>query len=122
MLYCENCRRLYKEDQVCPECRKAKGRAPKEDDACFVFSGGQIWTDMLCEVFSQNDIPFIRQGRLGAGMAMLTGLSNETYEVYTPYARYEEAAEITEAFLNAPEAEEEYPESETEMEEEEEEE
>ena len=100
-MYCERCCRLT-DAEACPECGKRQLRPVREDDPCFVLSTGQIWADMVCDVLKQNDIPFLKQGRMGAGMAMLTGIPLETYSLYVPYSHFEQAKEIAESLIAEP--------------------
>lgn len=106
MKYCEKCLRLF-EGEICPECGKRTGREPRAEDSCLLLSVGQIWADMACDILGQNEIPYLKQGRLGAGMAVLTGLPLETYCIYVPYREYEKARELTGILLPAPSGEEE---------------
>ena len=101
-MYCERCSRLFEGD-VCPECRK-KGREPQAEDSCFLLSVGQIWADMACDILKQNEIPYLKQGRMGAGMSMLTGIPLETYSLYVPYSDYEKAREITDVLADSEES------------------
>ena len=52
----------------------------------------------------QEKIPYLKQGSLGAAMAVLTGLSLEVYSLYVPFAQYEKAREITEPIFSEGEA------------------
>ena len=106
-MYCERCRKVMAEE-VCPECGK-KCRDAREDDWCELLSTGQIWADMTCDLLKQENIPCAREGTLGAALAVLTGLSAETYHIYVPYAYLDQAKELTDALFSAPEAQEEAP-------------
>ena len=99
MMYCENCHRLV-EGEKCPSCGKKCRRDVQADDLILVRSIGQIWADMLCDVLQQNEIPYYKQSDIGAGMAMLTGLQMESFSVFVPYSRYEEAKETADALFS----------------------
>ena len=99
MKYCENCQRVFEETQRCPECGKQGSREVQPNDSCFLVSVGQIWADMILDVFKRNDIPFLKQGRMGAGMAMITGIPLETYSIFVPYAYYDKAREIADSIF-----------------------
>ncbi len=122
-MYCERCRRIV-EGEKCPECGKACVRDVRDGDLCLLYSGGQIWADMACDILRQENVPFIREGTLGAAMAVLTGLSAETFNIFVPFSSLETARELTLAVFPQPGAEEEEilyddgPETETETEEE----
>lgn len=104
-MYCERCQRLV-EGEKCPSCGKKCKRDVQADDLCLVRSIGQIWADMFCDVLQQNEIPYYKQSDIGAGMAMLTGLQMETFSIFVPYSRYEEAKETADALFSQVEKEE----------------
>lgn len=92
-MYCERCHRILEGD-VCPECGKKAKREVTAEDSCLLLSVGQIWADMACDVLDQEKIPYLKQGSIGAAMAMLTGMATETYQIYVPYSYYDKAKEI----------------------------
>ena len=98
-MYCEYCKRLVEGDR-CSFCGKKCKRDVQADDLCPVRSIGQIWADMLCDVLQQNEIPYYKQSDIGAGMAMLTGLHMESFSIFVPYSRYEEAKETADALFS----------------------
>ena len=99
-MYCPQCRRLI-DTSKCPYCRKWNVREPEAQDPCLVYAGSQIWADMAADVLGQQDIPCFTQSSRGAAIAMLTGLMSEEYEVYVPYAVYDQAKEIVEQLFSA---------------------
>ncbi len=109
-MYCESCRRLVEGDR-CPLCGKKCKRDVEADDLILVRSTSQIRADMFCDVLQQNEIPYYKQSDIGAGMAMLTGLQMESFSIFVPYSRYEEAKEISDALFSQAEEEEYDPES-----------
>ncbi len=109
-MYCESCHRLVEGDR-CPLCGKKCKRDVEADDLILVRSAGQIWADMFCDVLQQNEIPYYKQSDIGAGMAMLTGLQMESFSIFVPYCRYEEAKEISDALFSQAEEEEYDPEN-----------
>ena len=119
MLYCPQCKRLV-DGEKCPVCGNKSCRAPEKEDFCLLYSGGQIWADMACDVLKQNDIPTINQSARGAAMAVLTGLLSDNYDVYVPYASYDEAKNIIDELFSSPVIEEDEAEEALEQEEEEE--
>ena len=100
-MYCPQCRRLFDAGERCPVCRKTNVREPKAEDLCLVYAGGQIWADMVADVLRQQEIPSITQSSRGAAIAMLTGLLSGDYEVYVPYADYDQAKEIADQLFSA---------------------
>jgi hypothetical protein len=57
---------------------------------------------MLSDVLEQNEIPFLKKGRLGAGMAMNVGPLFERCRFYVPYSKLEEAARIVDSLFSEP--------------------
>ena len=89
------------EGDVCPVCGSRKVRPVREDDLCVLAEGNDIVTGMLCDVLRQENIPYYRQSRTGAAMAVLLGRQLEVFEVLVPYACYGQAREI-EADFSSP--------------------
>ena len=71
-MYCEKCKHLFEGDR-CPNCRKSHVRPVQPDDPCFLVEKGAPWNGMLEDVLHQNDIPFLTDGRMGAGLAAYAG-------------------------------------------------
>ena len=82
--YCERCKIAFS-GGVCPACGSKKVRPPMANDLCFLAEKEQIWGEMLSDVLRQNDIPFLRKGALGAGLAMKIGPGMERYRFYVSY-------------------------------------
>lgn len=87
------------EGDKCPVCGSLRVRPVEEEDLCLVMTGDAIQTDMLCQVLEEEGIPFLRQSRIGAAMAMLTGRQTEQFDVLTPFRCFEEAREAARDFL-----------------------
>lgn len=71
-MYCEKCKHLFEGDR-CPNCRKSHVRPVQPEDPCFLVEKGVPWNGMLEDVLRQNDIPFLTDGRMGAGLATYAG-------------------------------------------------
>ena len=71
-MYCEKCKHLFEGDH-CPNCRKSYVRPVQPEDPCFLVEKGAPWNGMLTDVLRQNDIPFLTDGRMGAGLATYAG-------------------------------------------------
>ena len=99
LLYCPECKRLYDEAERCPVCGKRRGREPMDEDPCYLTENNAIWSEALSDLLRDNDIAFQKISNQGAAMAMFTGLYTETFDFYVPYAQYETAKELTEAFF-----------------------
>ena len=90
MLYCEKCREL-----VDGRCEKNGHtiRTPRDEDAVLLFKADTIQAGQLEDLLRQQDIPFLKEGMLGAGMATWTGPMLELFSFYVPYAKLEAAEE-----------------------------
>ena len=80
-MYCEKCRHLF-EGERCPNCRKSRVRPVKLEDPCFLTEKGTPWSGMLADVLRQNDIPYMTDGRMGAGLATYAGPRLESSRFY----------------------------------------
>lgn len=101
MLYCPKCSHITDDGaDRCPHCRGKKLRPPKAEDECFLVEKEAIWGDMLRDVLTQNGIPCLSKGNLGAALAMSVGRYGESYRFYVPYAVYPAALDIVEALFS----------------------
>ena len=94
-MYCEKCRHLF-ESERCPNCRKSRVRPVKSEDPCFLTEKGAPWSGMLADVLHQNNIPFLSDGRLGAGLAVYSGTIRESIRFYVRWDDMERAIAIVE--------------------------
>ena len=92
-MYCPNCYILFDEPR-CPSCGRKKVRAPQENDPCYLITKDHIWSGVLEDILRQNDIPYYKQGALGAGLTAKFGSINEHFRFYVPYACLEKAKEL----------------------------
>lgn len=90
MLYCEKCRELM--DGRC-EKNGHTTRTPRDGDAVLLFKADSIQAGQLEDMLRQQDIPFLKEGMLGAGMATWTGPMLELFSFYVPFSRLEQAEE-----------------------------
>ncbi len=88
--YCQRCKTAFY-GEICPSCGSKKIRPAKADDVCFLTEKEQIWGEMLSDVLRQNEIPFLRQGTLGAGLAMKIGPGMERFRFYVSYCDLKQA-------------------------------
>ena len=93
MLYCDNCFLAFEGD-VCPKCGKKHLEPVSQDDLCFLTEKEQIWSGMLDDVLTQNDIFHVQKGVLGAAIAMRVGPALEKYRFYVPYGDLSRAEDI----------------------------
>jgi len=92
-MYCEECRVLF-EGARCPVCGSRRIRAPEPDDLCLLTEKEQLWSDVLRDVLTQHEIPFLTEGVMGAGLALRVGPMLERVRFYVPYSHLERAGEI----------------------------
>ena len=105
-LYCEECNLVFTGER-CPCCGGKRVRPPKGEDLCFLVEKEMIWSDLLSEVLRDNGIPFLKKGRMGAGLAMQAGFLGEHFRFYVNYENLAEAAALVDALFVPTSAEEE---------------
>lgn len=98
-MYCERCMTVY-EGEECPSCGSRKGREVRPDDVCFLTEQDFVSSGILEDVLSQNGIPHLRKGVLGAGVAIRVGPMLERSRFYVPYTRLQEAADAAEELFS----------------------
>ncbi len=91
MLYCVQCRELM--EAPCAR-RRHETREPQPEDQVLLFRGDSIQAGILAAMLNEEGLPFLREGRLGAGIATWAGEMLETYSLYVPYALYDRANEL----------------------------
>ena len=94
-MYCERCCFALEGDE-CPSCGGRKLRPARAEDLCFLAEKEQIWGEMLSDVLRQNEIPFLRKGRLGAGFALAAGPGQERYRFYVSFCDLNQAKSAVE--------------------------
>jgi hypothetical protein len=88
--------------EVCPRCRNRKLRTPEAGDFCLVAEIPYVQAEMLKEVYGDNGIPCTSRSALGAAITVELGVNVGRVRLYVPYARFDEAKELYDAFFNAP--------------------
>ena len=99
-MYCERCRIIFEGDR-CPDCRKLRTREAAPDDPVFLTEKGQPFSGMLADVLAQHDIPFVKSGRLGAGLAARVGSMLESERFYVRFADLGRAGDIVDELFGA---------------------
>lgn len=87
--YCAHCRRAMDSD-TCPECGK-KGTPLDAEDPIYIGELPGKLRNALQIAFSATEIPFNAYSTLGTGFTLSAGDIFESYKIYAPYARSEEA-------------------------------
>ena len=71
-MYCEKCNRITEGDR-CPVCRSRKMREPEAKDPCYLTEQDYVSSGILEDMLKQNNIPYLKKGVMGAGMAIRVG-------------------------------------------------
>ena len=103
MLYCPSCQRMAKD--ICPHCGRTgrRLREIKENDPVLLFNGPFLPATMVEPLLADNEIPYSKEGLLGAGLTAKAGGILERFNIFVPYGAYEKAAEIiTDTFPESP--------------------
>lgn len=87
--YCSKCYLMF-EENTCPHCQ-AVGQAPQADDPVFLGELPGPMRNAMQIAFSATELPFTALPSLGAGFTMSAGDIFESYRVYVPYERLDEA-------------------------------
>ncbi|HML46697.1 MAG TPA: hypothetical protein PKE04_08110, partial [Clostridia bacterium] len=59
-----------------------------------LISKDSIWSGMVEDILNQSNIPFLKKGTLGAGLAANVGFAMETYRFYVPQDVYDQAVDL----------------------------
>ena len=97
--YCIKCRRPV-ESESCPICGRKRLRPITGEDACFLTELKEPWSDMLAEILTREEIPVLRQGAAGVGLAAEIGMFPERHQFFVPYACLEKGQVLAEAFFS----------------------
>lgn len=97
--YCNICCLPF-DGEHCPVCGTKKIKPIEPGDLCFLTEKEQIWSDMLADVFNQQNIPFIQKKVLGAGLAIKTGPMRERVRFYVFYKQLSEAKSIVDELFS----------------------
>ena len=93
MLYCKKCKFLSS-DERCENCGNKKLCEPKENDPIYLTTKDVMWSGVVEDILSQNDIPYLKQGWLGAGMTWMIGNGMEKNQFFVPFVAYEKSKEL----------------------------
>ncbi|NLA71683.1 MAG: hypothetical protein GX850_04585 [Clostridiaceae bacterium] len=66
-------------------------QAPPAYDPVFLISSPLVWSAHVESYLQERDIPFLKRGQMGAGLAIELGPVNEIYDYYVPREALEQA-------------------------------
>ena len=98
LFYCAHCYSTSNQP-VCPECKKAVTPA-QEDDPILIGELPHALRNAFQIAFQAREIPFTAMPTLGSGFTLSAGDIFETYRVYVPLSRSEEAQEVLNGLLD----------------------
>lgn len=87
--YCAQCRSAS-DEKICPECGES-GTPLQGDDPIYLGELPGRLRNALQIAFGATEIPFNALATLGSGFTLAAGDIFETYKIYVPYTRSEEA-------------------------------
>ena len=90
MPYCKKCM-LMTDEAKCPLCSNKKLTEPDLKDPVYLITKEMIWSDLICGVLEENNIPYLKHGNLGTALSITLGYSVEYYRFYVPFGEYENA-------------------------------
>lgn len=93
MMYCQKCKVLTDSSDKCLFCETKKIREPKINDEIYLTTQKPIFSGMFEDLLKQNKIPYLKQGKLGAALAIKAGLFEE-YKFFVPFGAYEKSKEL----------------------------
>ena len=100
MLYCEKCM-LLAPDNVCSSCKNRNVRDVKENDPVYLTTKDAIWSGVIEDMLTKNNIPYLKNGFFGAGITSTMGYSMEMYKFFVPFGAYKKSKELlSDAFID----------------------
>ena len=93
MLYCKQCMLLCAETK-CDHCGSSKLCEPKENDPAYLITKDITWSGGIEDILTENNIPYLKQGTLGAGLTSKIGYGMENYQFFVPFGAYEKSKEL----------------------------
>lgn len=97
-MYCAKCSRVV-EGLRCPVCGRRNLRLPVGEDFCFLTETTALWQQALEDLLTDSGVEFVTRNVYGAAQVKMTGIP-ERVRFFVPYARYEQARELEQAFFN----------------------
>ena len=97
--YCPNCHLLVR-DIRCPKCGQKWLEQAKPEDYCLVTEKDTVWAGVLEDTFRRNEIPFLKQSAMGAGLTAKAGSLLDTIRFYVRYSHYHQAVALCELLFS----------------------
>ena len=98
-MYCPHCHILTINTR-CPICLSREVREPRSGDYCFLTEKESLWAGAVTDLLRRNDIPFVTENVLGAGLSARLGSSFERVRIYVPFEQFETARELERGFFS----------------------
>jgi len=83
----------------CGHCGSNKLREPKENDPVYLITKNIVWSGGIEDILTENNIPYLKKGLLGAGVASRTGYGMEDYKYFVPFGAYKKSKELLAAIF-----------------------
>lgn len=100
--YCPNCHVLVQGNR-CPICEKRWLEPPKAEDYCYFTERELLWAGVLEACLRQNEVPYLTQNVMGAGLTAKMGTMRESVKFFVPYGFYDKAKLLEEELFSASE-------------------
>ena len=81
-------------ESTCPIHKEKFLREPEDNDPVLLAELSGFSAAMLEGVLLDEKIPFLKEGRMGAGMSVWIGSMMEQYSFYVPYIVYDQAKDF----------------------------
>lgn len=98
-LYCERCHMLT-DQNACPGCGSRHLRIPMMSDYCFLTEKQLLWSAAMEELLRDNEIPFVTDHALGAGLTSKLGAMQERIRFYVPFLKLKQARLLEKEFFS----------------------
>lgn len=94
--YCNHCYLVHKEER-CPSCRE-RNQLSTPEDLIFYIEADYFLSPRVEDFLKEEEIPYLKKGELGAGLALKIGYSFEQNLFFIPLAAYKKEKSLLEAF------------------------
>ena len=98
--YCPKCHVLVRNTR-CPLCGRRWLEEPESEDYCFLTEKELVWAGVLEDCFRQNQILYLTESTLGAGLTAKAGSMFESIKFYVRYDDFHRAEALTEELFSS---------------------